>query len=304
MSRKSLGRGLSALIPEEETIQTEITQKDEIVTEASISLISPNPYQPRKVFDDEKLEDLVQSIKEHGIIQPVVVSRFKSGYQIVVGERRLRAAQKAGLERIPVIIKEVSKKEQIELALVENLQREDLNPIEEAEGYNLLMGELGLTQEDLSKRIGKSRPAIANTLRLMGLPDKVKEMLISGVLTSGHAKSLLSLDSPSLIIKTAEEVIKLSLSVRQTEELVKRSLNFKNKIKRVNNTEVDYSALRDLEQRIRISLGTRVQILAKEGDKGKIELHYFSQDDFARIVALLLMDESDRGDNTIGIDLL
>lgn len=301
MIRKSLGRGLAALIPEAEPIQQ--NGEHGAAHEIELSLISPNPYQPRKFFEEEKLQDLVQSIREHGIIQPIVVSRYRNRYQIIVGERRWRAAQEAGLTHVPVIVKEISKRDQMELALVENLQREDLNPIEEAEGYNMLMLEFGLTQDELSKRIGKSRSAVANTLRLTGLPSRVKEFLISGELTAGHARALLPLEEETLIIRMAELIVKDGLSVRQTEEAVKPSFKGNGKAKKRQNGHVEYAALQDLEQRLRLSLGTRVNILAKEGEKGKIELHYFSQDDFARIITVLLYEESTR-DNTFDISLM
>lgn len=288
MRRNSLGKGLAALIPEMET-----PSSDNGVAEIDVTVIVPNPYQPRKDFKEGSLQELVQSIKEHGVVQPVVVTRHKDKYQLVVGERRWRAAMEAGLTTIPAIVKELSKKEKMEIALVENLQREDLNPIEEAEGYNLLIGEFRLTQEELSQRIGKSRPYVTNIVRLLNLPLRIKELVLDGSLTAGHARALLSLVDESLIIKISDLIIKDNLSVRQTENLVKKVLDGGNNRHGAKNGHVEYAALNDLEQRLQFTLGTKVQILAKEGDRGKIELHYFSKDDFEKIISVLLSKEWD-----------
>jgi ParB family chromosome partitioning protein len=277
--RKALGRGLSALFPE-----TVISEDDRGFFYCPIESISPNPHQPRQNFSDHELTELANSIKEKGIIQPILVSRTKDGFQLIAGERRWRAAQKAGLKKIPVLIRDASPGESLELALIENIQRKDLNPIEEASAYQELVGKFNLTQEALSKRIGKDRSTIANFLRLLKLPAIIQQDLIDGQLTTGHARVLVTIESPLVQKEIRGLIIKKSLSVRQTEALVKKTLAPK-KPKSPKN-ESDYyigSLSKDLQK----SLGTKVAIKRK-GEKGRIIIEFYSDEDLDRLIDKLL----------------
>ncbi|MFN3420960.1 MAG: ParB/RepB/Spo0J family partition protein, partial [Armatimonadota bacterium] len=219
MRRRGLGRGLEALIP---TGLGETTTTSETVTNLPIHLIHPNPFQPRQKFRDEELQALADSIKMHGLLQPILVRPKEDGYELVAGERRWRAAQLAGLTEIPAIVRPCSDDELLALALIENLQREDLNPLEEAQAYKVLMERFGLTQEVIAERVGKSRAAIANTLRLLGLPEPIKQALRDGTITEGHARVLLSANDEGVMMEAFQQILKLNLSVRQTEMLVQR----------------------------------------------------------------------------------
>jgi len=276
MAKKALGRGLSALINTEES-------REENLTELKINEIEPNINQPRKNFDDEKLIQLAESIKQHGIVQPIVVKKEKDTYKIVAGERRWRAARIAGLKTVPVIIKDLTDKQLMEIALIENLQREDLNPIEEAEAYENLIKEYNMTQEEISKIVGKSRSAIANSIRLLGLVDEVRDFLINGEISSGHARALLAIENGELQIKAAKEVIKRGLNVRETENLVKRYLKEKTgKIEKVKSEE-----LIEIEERFKDIFGTKVKI-SPNNKKGKIMIEYYSSDELERIIELIM----------------
>lgn len=273
--RKALGRGFSALFPE-----AVISEDDRGFFYCPIESISPNPNQPRQSFSDYELTELANSIKEKGVIQPILVSRTKDGFQLIAGERRWRAAQKARLDKIPAWIRDASPAEALELALIENIQRKDLNPIEEASAYQELMKNFNLTQEALSKRIGKDRSTIANFLRLLRLPAMIQQDLIDDQLTTGHARVLVSIESPLTQKEIRDLIIKKSLSVRQTEALVKKALSPK-RLKRQKD-EIDHyieSLAKDLQK----SLGTKVAIKRK-GDKGKIIIEFYSDDDLGRLV--------------------
>lgn len=273
--KKGLGKGLSALITSADTDETG-------VKEIKINEIEPNSEQPRKYFNDEKLAQLAESIKLHGVVQPLIVQRSEDTYKIVAGERRWRAARIAGLQTIPVIIRDLSSKQVMEIALIENLQREDLNAIEEAEAYEKLMEEYGMTQEDISATVGKSRPAIANSVRLLTLQDKIKSKVINGELSGGHARALLSIEDISLQLKAADEITKKGLNVRDTELLVKRLTTQKGK-KKKNTTDVEYQAI---EEKLREAFGTKVKIM--NGKKsGKIMIEYYSLDELDRIMNLV-----------------
>ncbi|PKM78939.1 MAG: chromosome partitioning protein ParB, partial [Firmicutes bacterium HGW-Firmicutes-13] len=244
--------------------------------------IKKNPYQPRKNFNEQKLNELVLSIKEHGIVQPLLVRKEGEGYELVAGERRLRAAELAGLTCIPVVIKEFKENEMLEIALIENIQREDLNPLEEGEAYKRLMDEFGFTQEKLSERIGKSRSVIANTLRLLNLDSEVKKFLRDGKITAGHARCLAAVEEPEAQRKIAEEIIIKKLTVRDIENIInKRKMDKRVNIERKKNINEDPFVL-DLEEKLRRFLGTKVTI--KEGkNKGKIEIEYYNPMDLERI---------------------
>jgi ParB family chromosome partitioning protein len=274
---KSLGRGLSALIPEGAVLQDERG-----FFLCPIDSISPNPYQPRQAFSDADLKELADSIKEKGVIQPILVSRTKDGLQLIAGERRWRAAQRAGLDRIPAWIRDVSPSEALELALVENLQRRDLNPIEEASAYQELMKRFNLTQEAVSTRIGKDRSTVANLLRLLKLPQTFQQDLINNRLTAGHARVLVSIESPSAQRTIRDLIIKKALSVRQTESLAKK-LQAKPKEHKVEGDHYLESLARDLQR----SLGTKVTI-TKKNHKGRIIIEFYSDGELGRLVDQLL----------------
>lgn len=250
-----------------------------------INKVEPNREQPRKVFDEDALNELAESIRIYGILQPLLVQKEKDYYRIIAGERRWRAAKIAGLKKVPVIIKELSEKEIMEISLIENLQREDLNPIEEAEGYQKLLQEFDMTQEDLAQRVSKSRSAITNTIRLLKLDAAVQKLLSDGALSSGHARALLSLEDNELQKEAAERIIREGLSVRDTERLVKR-LTTKKPVKEPVLPAQDDFIYRDIEEKMRQILETKVQIKNK-GKRGRIEIEYYSPDELDRILAML-----------------
>ena len=276
-----LGRGLNALLGD-----PEIQSAGEGSVTLPISQVEPGLNQPRKRFDPETLEELRQSIEIHGVIQPLTVRRLSTGYyQIIAGERRWRAAKAAGLTDIPAVIIEADDRKVMEIGLIENLQREDLNPAEEARGYKVLMEEYGLTQEQLAQRMGKSRPAVANTLRLLALPEELMTMLEEGVLSAGHARAILPLPSPEAQIACAKKVVEGQLSVRQTEALVKALQ--KEKTEKAKPAGEDIALyLGELEKDLSGRLGRRVKI-AHRGKKGKIELEYYDTQDLEGLLALL-----------------
>ncbi len=292
MIKKGLGRGLSALIPEGDP-ETEGQKAHEI----PLVKISRNPYQPRKFFDDDKMKELVQSIEEHGVIQPVLVRKSGSDYELVAGERRFRAAQLAGLENIPAVVKELQDTEMLEYAMIENLQREDLNPLEEAEAYKRLIEEFHFTQEKLAKRIGKSRPVITNTMRLLKLAEEVQQYLREGKLTSGHARALVALDNHDIQKKIAEKIIKENLTVRDAEDIMSR-LTQKKDIEKSEPGEHNRKKQQspdpqivDLEEKLCHLLGTRVRIKDKK-NKGRIEIEYFSHEELERILEKVFQRDS------------
>ncbi len=276
--RKALGRGFSALFPD-----TVIGEEERGFFYCPIESISPNPHQSRQSFGESELAELAQSIKEKGVIQPILVAKTKDGFQLIAGERRWRAAQKAGLDKIPALIRDVSPAEALQIALIENIQRQDLNPIEEAAAYQELAQRFNFTQEALSARIGKNRTTIANFLRLLKLPDDIQRDLIDGRLSTGHARVLVSIDSPSTQRKIRDLVIKGALSVRQTEALAKRFVSSK-KPKAIKD-EID-SYLESLVNDLQNSLGTKVTITRK-GKKGRIMIEFYSDDELGRLVERL-----------------
>lgn len=289
MSKKRLGKGLGALLAEPELEQEEvkpIIQKDSL--ELDIKSIVPNTFQPRKVFDPEKLAELTASIKEHGVVQPIVVRKVEKGYELVVGERRLRACKNLGLKTVPAVIKEYNNEEMTEIALIENIQRHDLNPVEEANAYKILLNKFKLSQEALAKKVGKSRPYIANFLRILQLPEKILEVLKNEKISFGHARSILSLDDEDLQNKVVEKVILENLSVRETEKLIKSLLNVRSKDKKVKKND-NSSILITLQDQLRDKFGTKVAIKNK-GNKGKIEIEYYNQDELQRILDLMLIE--------------
>ena len=278
-TKSGLGRGLDVLIPGASS-ETKKDIKVKETTTLKLSQIEPNRKQPRKKFEEGALEELAQSIRQYGIIEPIVVCKRDDYYEIVAGERRWRAAKKAGLKEIPVVLKDYSEKEIAEISLIENIQREDLNPVEEAKAYKILIDEYKLTQEGLAERVSKSRSAIANTLRLLNLHDKVQKMLIDGQLTAGHARALLAIEDKNTQLMIAEKVVGEGLSVRQTEDLVKAvNTPVPERKTRIRNNTV----YKDLERRLTDALGTKVRIRQKEEGKGKVEISYYSEDQLDNI---------------------
>ncbi len=281
--RMALGKGLGALLPEFAQAQ------QGTLLYCGIEEISPNRSQPRKRFDESKIEELADSIKEKGVLEPLIVRRTNQGYELIVGERRWRAAQKAGLKEVPVLVKEVQGREALEISLIENLQREDLNPIEAAEAFRHLIEEFNISQEDLSKRMGKDRTTITNTLRLLKLPVEVRNQLLQDHITSGHARAILSLESKEKQKELCALIIKKGLSVREAEAVVKRWSVKTAKPptspgKKRGDLESQLSSLRDS---LRKYLGTKVLITHKD-KRGKIEIEYYSHDDLERIVQAIL----------------
>ncbi len=280
-AKHGLGRGLGALLSSSTPSSPALESPTSNVQELPIGSIVANPRQPRKAFDDNTLRDLAQSLKRSGVLQPVVVRRHGQQFQIVVGERRWRAAGMAGLSHIPAVVREATDAESLELALVENLLREDLNPMEEAEAYQRLLGEFDWTQEDLGERVGKDRSSVANCLRLLKLPELIQDDLRAGRLTMGHARALLSLDSPAEQLKLRSEILAHSWSVRTTEAGVQRKQ--RHVARRAGRRSAELTALEDS---LRESLATRVRLVGSER-AGRIEIVYTSAEDLERLTELI-----------------
>ena len=281
-SQKGLGKGLGALLGDFEEISSEKSAYQLL----PIYKVEPNPDQPRRDFDEEELQALADSIAEHGIIQPITVRQLSSGYyQIIAGERRWRAARIAGLSEVPVVVIEADDKKAMELALIENLQRQDLNPVEEAMGYQTLMDEYGLTQEDAAKRVGKSRPAVANSLRLLNLCPEVLEKVRGGELTAGHARAVLSLKSEKKQQAAAQKIVALGLSVRQAELLCKNMAKEPAPVKEEPVLKVDYVA--ECEKQLSKHLGRGVKIVNGKR-KGRFELEFYGQEDLQVLLDALM----------------
>lgn len=277
----ALGRGLDALLPDIEPMED--IQKEYFTCD--IGLIQPNRYQPRLRFSDNELEDMARSIRQQGIIQPLLVRKDNNGYELIAGERRLRAAKKAGLKQVPVLVKTITDTDMLEMSIVENVQRSDLNPIEEAEAYHRLITEFGLTQDQAADRVGKSRSAVANFLRLRHLPDQIKGSIMDGNLSMGHARALLGTVNSAQLNAVFRTVISKGLSVRKTERLIKRLKTEKDKPKKpISSSEQRY--LSDVADDLSGRFGTKVQI-KRRGQKGKVEIDFYSNDDLDRLLSLL-----------------
>lgn len=300
--KRGLGRGLNTLIPVEASQENtkEKSQEQEKVKEVikevireknntmlNIDEIEPNREQPRKQFNEDSLIELAESIKQFGVIEPLVVQKRDEFYEIIAGERRWRAARIAGLKEIPVVIKNYSEKEIVEIALIENIQREDLNPIEEAMAYQRLMKEFSMKQDEVANRVSKSRTAVTNSIRLLKLDQRVQEMLIDEMISSGHARAILSIEDHDMQYEIAEKVFNQKLSVRETEKLVKKYDSKETKPDK-EIPERDYRAIyKEAEERMKLLFGTKVSIKEKNQDKGKIEIEYYSQEELERIVDLM-----------------
>lgn len=272
---KALGKGLSALIPETEDFGAGAVR----FFQCPIEMIEPNPYQPRQTFEGEELEDLAKSVKEQGILTPLLVSKTEKGYRLIAGERRWRAAQKAGLARVPVVVRETTEVQSLELALIENIHRKDLNPIEEAMAYNRLLEDTGATQESLAARIGKDRATITNTLRLLKLPASIQKDLMDGRISMGHARVLAGLKDASQQKAIRDVIIKKDLSVRQAEALVKKR-------SRSGALKTKDPYLQSLADSLKSSLGTKVEI-RKRGRKGSIVIYFYSDEELDRLLEVL-----------------
>lgn len=279
MTKRGLGKGLGALLGEEASSEPALNTS---VTQVNVNEIDRYTKQPRKIFDEDKLKELAESIKTHGIVQPIVVKQSEGRYMIIAGERRYRAARLAGLQTVPVVIKNLNDRELMEVSLVENLQREDLNPLEEAEAIKLLMEEYELTQEGVSDRISRSRSAVANTLRLLTLPEEVKQMIYNNLLSSGHARTLVALPSDTLKVKLANEITTKNLSVREAEKLIQK-LNEQKQKPAIKNVIPEFRAA---EEQLSRSLGTKVKI-AGNNKKGKFIIDYYNSEQMESLYEFL-----------------
>jgi ParB family transcriptional regulator, chromosome partitioning protein len=277
MQKQALGKGLGALIPDLSSLDDK-ERKALGINEIELEKIVPNEFQPRKYFDDEKLKELAASIKEQGVIQPIIVHKMSGGFQLIAGERRWRAARLAGLKTIPALVKEATKRELLEMALIENIQREDLNPLEAAEAYKRLQDEFKLTQDDLAKRVGKERSTVTNFLRILSLPKEVKHEIATGSLSMGHAKALLSLERVRDQLRAAALIVKKGLSVREAESIATRLKN-PPKEKRVRQSH----ELKAVAEKLTKSLGTKVSISTRSKG-GRIVIEYYSADELDRIL--------------------
>ena len=291
IGKGGLGKGLEALFPSNVDVNAlggdAPLASNEKIVEMKINEIEPDINQPRKSFDEEKLTELADSIKEHGVLQPIIVTKRENYYQIIAGERRWRASKIAGLKTIPTIVRDYDEKKIREVSLIENIQRENLNPIETAKAIKELMEEHNLTQEQLAKTLGKSRSAIANTVRILNLDERVIELVNEGKLTEGHARSLVAISSPQKQYKLALDIINLDMSVRDAENLVKEEKEETSKIKKKKQIDKLDIIYKDIENRLKKSLGTKVSFSPKTKSKGKITIEYFSSEELERILEML-----------------
>lgn len=297
MAARGLGKGLDALIPnvsidskEKSAIDKKTDKESESIVK--ITKIEPNREQPRKNFDEDALQELADSIKQFGLLQPILVQDRKTYYEIIAGERRWRAAKLAGLKEVPVIIRDYTEQEIVEISLIENIQREDLNPIEEALAYKRLLSEFNLKQDEVAERVSKSRTAVTNSMRLLKLCDKVQQMIIDDMISTGHARALISIEDPEEQYNIAQKVFDEKLSVRDVEKLVKNL----NKPEKPKKEEVEDKSLdiiyQDIEERLKQTLGTKVAISSKGNGSGKIEIEFYSHDDLDKLIDLLSSTKS------------
>ena len=294
VKRGGLGKGLDSLIPDnkkalEREKKVEVVEKiveKPVEIKLGINEIEPNRDQPRKKFDEESLQELADSIRQFGVLQPLIVQEREDYYEIIAGERRWRAAKLAGLKEVPVVIRKMSEQEIVEISLIENIQRENLNPIEEAEAYRRLLTEFHLKQEEVAERVAKCRTAVTNSMRLLKLDERVQQMVIEGMLSTGHARALLSVEDPEIQFQMANKVYNEKLSVRDVEKLVKRIGKTK-PVKKERNFQQD-AVYKDLEERMKVSLGTKVSISRKDDKIGKIEIEYYSMEELERLMDILI----------------
>lgn len=296
--KSGLGKGLDSLIPQQvnkgakETGTSSKTKSDKVVEGVLVSInkVEPNREQPRKNFDEDALLELSESIKQFGVLQPLLVQDKKDYYEIIAGERRWRAAKLAGLKEVPVMVKDLTDQEVVEISLIENIQRENLNPIEEAFAYRRLLTEFNLKQDEVAERVSKSRTAVTNSMRLLKLDDRVQQMVIDDMITTGHARALLGINDSEKQYTTAQKIFDEKLSVRETEKLVKKIQQEKDNPVEKSDVKIDpkmETIFRDLEERMKTILGTKVSINQKDDKKGKIEIEYYSMDELDRIIDLI-----------------
>lgn len=289
---RGLGKGLDSLIPasvpKAESVQDTVKSEDNTQgTYVKITKVEPNREQPRKNFDEDALQELADSIKQYGIVEPLIVQDRKTYYEIIAGERRWRAAKLAGLKEVPVIVRNYTEQEIVEISLIENIQREDLNPIEEAQAYKRLLTEFNLKQDEVAERVSKSRTAVTNSMRLLKLCDEVQQMIIDDMITTGHARALISIDDPEQQYMIAQKVFDEKLSVRDVEKLVK-NLNKPEKVKKEPVADKALEAVyQDLEEKLKQSLGTKVSIASRGDGAGKLEIEFYTHDDLEKIADLL-----------------
>ena len=290
---RGLGKGLDSLIPMSDSskpvTEKKAAKEDNQAAETIIKItqVEPNREQPRKNFDEDALQELADSIKQFGLLQPILVQDRKTHYEIIAGERRWRAAKLAGLKEVPVIIRDYSDQEIVEISLIENIQREDLNPIEEAQAYKRLLTEFNLKQDEVAERVSKSRTAVTNSMRLLKLCDEVQQMIIDDMLSTGHARALISIEDPEQQYTIAQKIFDEKLSVRDVEKLVK-NLNKPEKPKKENKEDKSLDIIyQDIEEKLKQSLGTKVEISSKGNGSGKVEIEFYNHDDLDRIIELL-----------------
>lgn len=292
VKRGGLGKGLDSLIPDHKTVKTSERKKQEVEEKKegeqliNINEIEPNHEQPRRNFEEDSLLELADSIKQFGVLQPLIVQKRHDYYEIIAGERRWRAAKMAGIKEIPVIIKEYTKREAVEIALIENIQRENLNPIEEAMAFKRLLTEFSLKQDEVAERVSKSRTTVTNSMRLLKLDERVQQMIVDDMISTGHARTLLAIEDHEEQYNLANKIFDEKLSVRETEKLIKELKNpKKEKEKRVIEHDFIY---KDLEERMKTVMGTKVHVNPKTKGKGKIEIEYYSDEELERIFELIM----------------
>lgn len=296
---RGLGKGLDSLIPMSDSSKPiaekkGIDKEDNSVSEMTVKItqVEPNREQPRKNFDEDALQELADSIKQFGLLQPILVQDRKTHYEIIAGERRWRAAKLAGLKEVPVIVRDYTDQEIVEISLIENIQREDLNPIEEAQAYKRLLTEFNLKQDEVAERVSKSRTAVTNSMRLLKLCDEVQQMIIDDMLSTGHARALISIEDPEQQYTIAQKIFDEKLSVRDVEKLVK-NLNKPEKPKKENKEDKSLDIIyQDIEEKLKQSLGTKVEISSKGNGSGKVEIEFYNHDDLERIIELLSQSHS------------
>lgn len=291
MAKRGLGKGLDSLIPSnvmdtaKPVPMMEGSKNEDGATLVKITMVEPNREQPRKNFDEDSLQELSESIKQFGLLQPILVQDRKTYYEIIAGERRWRAAKMAGLKEVPVIIRDLTEQEIVEISLIENIQREDLNPIEEAQAYKRLLTEFNLKQDEVAERVSKSRTAVTNSMRLLKLCDEVQKMVIEEMISTGHARALISIEDPEEQYMVAQKVFDEKLSVREVEKLVK-NLHKPQKTKKPENKTLE-AIYQDISEKLKQSLSTKVSVCAKENGAGKIEIEFYNHDDLERLIEQL-----------------
>lgn len=290
MAKRGLGKGLDSLIPSNVmeqpikpvSVSNEKEKSDDGATIVKITMVEPNREQPRKNFDEDSLQELADSIKQFGLLQPILVQDRKTYYEIVAGERRWRAAKIAGLKEVPVVIRNLTEQEIVEISLIENIQREDLNPIEEAQAYKRLLTEFNLKQDEVAERVSKSRTTVTNSMRLLKLCDKVQKMIVDGMISTGHARALIGIENPEEQYLIAQKIFDEKLSVREVEKLVK-NLNKPPKQKKPENKTLE-AIYNEISEKLKQSLSTKVSISAKENGSGKIEIEFYNHEDLDRLI--------------------